>query len=94
MEYNDMNVSRLNFYLFTSDKYVRNYTKQGKDCHAIGFLLSGEGKLHVNEQNIALKPGDAFFIAKGFRKTAALILFTHCISTLRSRRTVWRLTTA
>lgn len=42
MEYNDMNVSRLNFYLFTSDKYVRNYTKQGKDCHAIGFLLSGE----------------------------------------------------
>lgn len=67
MEYNDMNVSRLNFYLFTSDKYVRNYTKQGKDCHAIGFLLSGEGKLHVNEQNIALKPGDAFFIAKGTR---------------------------
>ena len=67
MNYNDINVSMLTLNRCTSEKYVRHYTRQGKECHAIGFLLSGTGRLHHDDKKIELKTGDAFFIAKGTR---------------------------
>lgn len=54
------------FLLFSYCTYHYNDARQGNDCHYIGFMRKGEGRLTDGKTTLVVREGELFYIPMGF----------------------------
>ena len=62
-----VSAGKFRFLLLTYREYHYNDARQGNDCHYIGFMRHGQGRIVGENTEMLIREGELFYIPMGFR---------------------------